>query len=142
MSTPDTLPSPERITIILHSGAYDRVSYALCIAQAGLASGMEVHMLLTFEGLRRFVRGRLKKIDEDTSPALQEDLKRGLKIGAILPLDEQLEEARNMGLRIYACPNAMASLNIPLRDLQGVDEVMGLVAFLQLVSGSMANWYI
>ncbi|MBI4303860.1 MAG: NAD(FAD)-dependent dehydrogenase, partial [Chloroflexi bacterium] len=45
-------PSKERITIVLHSGDYDRAAYALSIALVGLASGMEVHALLTFEGLR------------------------------------------------------------------------------------------
>ena len=49
----------ELATIILHSGSYDRASYALSLAQVALASEMEVHMLLTFEGLRRFTTGHL-----------------------------------------------------------------------------------
>ena len=40
-------PSRHLVTIILHSGAYDRVSFALCIAQASLACGDEMHILLT-----------------------------------------------------------------------------------------------
>ncbi len=142
MFTTDTSSKKDRITIILHSGAYDRASYALCMAQAALASGMEVHMLLTFEGLRRFTKGHLTDIGEETSITVRADIERGLEMGAISPLEEQLAEAKNMGLKIYACPNAMASLNIPLRDLLGVDEVMGLVAFLQLSCAAQANWYI
>lgn len=132
----------KRVTIILHSGAYDRASYALCIAQAALASDMEVHMLLTFEGLKRFTKGHVKVIGEETPATVRPYIATGLDAGAIQPLEEQLAGAKNMGLRIYACPNAMAILNIPLRDLLGVDQVMGLVAFLGLASGAYANWYI
>ncbi len=57
--TADVSPDKERVTIILHSGAYDRASYVLTLALAVLASGMEVHLLLTFERLRRFIRKHL-----------------------------------------------------------------------------------
>ena len=137
MSSSDNL-----ITIILHSGAYDRVSYALSIAQAALASDMEVHMMLTYGGLRRFTRGHLTEMADETPPTVQADMKWGLEIGAIQPLDEQLAEAKKLGLKIYACPNAMATLNIPLRELLEIDEVMGLPAFLQLANKANIHWYI
>ena len=132
----------KRMAIILHSGAYDRACYALCLAQAALASGMEVHMLLTFEGLRRFTKDHLAEIGEETPATVRPYVVQGLDTGAIVPLEEQVAEAKKMGLRIYACPNAMASLSIALRDLQGIDEVMGLVAFLSLASTADVNWYI
>ena len=138
----DTPQNEKSVTIILHSGAYDRVSYALCIAQAALASDMEVHILLTFEGMRRFTKGHLTDIGDETPPSVQSDVKWGLEVGAIQPLDEQLAEARKSGLKIYACPNAMATMNIPLRNLLEVDEVMGLSTFLQLANKANSNWYI
>lgn len=133
----------ERVTIILHSGAYDRASYALSLAMVASASGMEVHMMLTFEGLRRFTKGHLTDIGEETSPDLRVSIKRGLESGGIQSLETQLAEARKLGLKIYACPNAMAVMNIPLWDLlDEVDSVMGLTAFLGLARTASISWYI
>ena len=140
--TEDTSPSKERVTIILHSGAYDRVSYALCIVQAALASGMEAYMLLTFEGLKRFTKGHLTEIGDETPTTLRPHVEQGLEMGAIQDLEEQLAEVKKMGLKIYACPNTLASLNIPRHDLLAVDDVMGLVAFLRIASSASINWYI
>ncbi|MBI2860252.1 MAG: DsrE family protein [Chloroflexi bacterium] len=132
----------ERVAIILHSGAYDRVSYALTLALVALASGMEVHILLTFEALRRFTRGHLMDLGEETALALREQIGRGLESGGIEPIEAQLSEARKLGLKLYACPNAMAALNIALADLlPEIDQVMGLAAFTRLARNAV-NWYI
>ena len=136
-------PDKERVIIILHSGAYDRASYALSLAMVASASGMEVHMMLTFEGLRRFTKGHLTDIGEETSSNIRVSIKQGLESGAIQSLETQLADARKLGLKIYACPNAMAALNIPLWDLlDEVDSVMGLAAFLELARTASVRWYI
>ena len=132
----------ERITIMLHSTAYDRVSCALCLALAALSSGMEVHMLLTAEGIKRFTKDSLTSIGDETPTRLHAEIKEGLEKGAMQPLDEQITCAREMGLKIYACPNAMATYNIAKRNLVGVDKLMGLVTFLKIACGAQANWYI
>ena len=133
----------KRVTIILHSGAYDRASYALSIALVALASGMEVHLLLTFEGLGRFTKGHLADIGEETSPRVRSNIEQGLESGGIQHLAVQLADAKKLGLKLYACPNAMAALNIPLSEvLEEVDSVMGLAAFLELAGTTAINWYI
>jgi len=104
---------------------------------------MEVHMLLTFEGLRRFTKERLTDIGEETSPNVRTNIQRGLESGGIQPLDTQLADAKKLGLKLYTCPNAMAALNIALSDvLDEVDNVMGLAAFLELARTATINWYI
>ena len=136
-------PNKERITIILHSGAYDRASYALTIALVALAGGMEVHMLLTFEGLRRFTKGQLAGIGEETSSNVSSDIERGLASGGIQSLETQLAEAKKLRLKLYACPNAMAAFNIALSDLlDEVDDIMGLAAFLGFARTASINWFI
>ena len=135
--------SKERVTIILHSGAYDRASYALSIALVALASGMEVHLLLTFEGLKRFTKGHLADIGEETSSSVRTNIERGLESRGIQSLEVQLADAKKLGLKLYACPNAMAALNIGLSELlPEVDKIMGLAAFIQLASTASVNWYI
>ena len=137
------MKNKERVTIVLHSGSYDRASYALTLALVTLASGMEVHMLLTFEGLRRFTKEHIADIGEETSPGLRTNIEQGLEWGVIQSLENQLSEAKKLGLKLYACPNAMAGLNIGLSDLlEEVDDVLGLAAFLQLARSAAINWYI
>ncbi|MBI4303288.1 MAG: DsrE/DsrF/DrsH-like family protein [Chloroflexi bacterium] len=139
----DNPEEKERVTIILHSGAYDRASYVLSIAMVALASGMEAHILLTYEGLKRFTRGRLADISEETSPGLRTSIRRGLESGGIAPLEAQLADAKKLGLKLYACPNAMANLNIAQADLlPEVDSIMGLAAFIGLARTATINWYI
>lgn len=139
----DTSPDKEIVTLILHSGAYDRACYALSIALVALASGMEVDMLLTFEGLRRFTKGHLSDTGEATSPYVRTNIEMGLESGAVQPLETQLADARKLGLKLYACPNAIAALNIaPSELLDEIDSIMGLAAFLQLARNASINWYI
>lgn len=133
----------ERVTIILHSGSYDRASYALSIAQVALASGMEVHMLLTFEGLHRFTKGHLMDRGEETSAVIRNSVERGLASGGIQSIDDQLAGARKLGLKLYACVNAMATLNIARDQLiDEIDTITGLAAFLELARTAKINWYI
>ena len=133
----------ERVTMILHSGTYDRAAYALSIALVSLASGMEAHILLTYEGLRRFTKGHLMDIGEETSSLVHAHIQRGLQSGGIAPLDSQLTDAKKLGLKLCACPNAMAALNITVDDLPDeIDDIMGLAGFLALARSAAVNWYI
>ncbi len=129
--------------MILHSGAYDRASYALSIAVVALASGMEAHLLLTYGGLRRFTRGHLEDLGEETSQNLKADIERGLRSGGIQSVESQLADAKKLGLKLYACPNAMANLNIAQSDLvDEVNKIVGLATFLQFARSTSINWYI
>ncbi len=133
----------QRAAIILHGQGYDRVSYALSLASVALAMGMEVHLLATWGGLLRFRRGRLEDLGEETGAESREGLRRGLATGGIRPLGAQLAEAKTLGLRLYACPSAMANLNIARNELAPeVDQVMGLASFLELARGAAMHWYI
>ncbi|MFC1952809.1 hypothetical protein ACFLWR_01585 [Chloroflexota bacterium] len=131
-----------RVTIILHSGSYDRACNALWIAISALASRMEAHILLTYEGLKRFTKEQINDLGDETPAQIQPDIKFGLEAGIIQPLDELIETAKDMGLNLYACPNALATLKIPFGELVGVDEAMGLVGFLALSRTANVNLYI
>ena len=70
-------------------------------------------------------------------------MERGLQSGGIQSLEAQLADAKRLGLRVYACPNAMAALNISLDELLSeVDNIMGLATFLELARAAATNWYI
>lgn len=142
MRSPDD-GTQQRVAIILHSGAYDRIAYAISMATVYLAMGCQVQVLVTFGALRRFVAGHLQAIDEETPVALRERFERGLATGGIQPLAQTLADAKKMGLKLYACSNAMASLNIARNELSpDVDGVMGLAAFTGFALEATNTWYI
>ena len=131
------------ITIILHSGSYDRASYALTLALVALATGMEAHMLLTHGGLRRFTLGHLEEMGDETSPQAKKDTEFGLMTGALNPLEKQLADAKELGMKLYACTGIMAAFNIRRGDLlPEVDEDIGLGIFLKIAQTASVNWYI
>jgi peroxiredoxin family protein len=131
------------VAIILHSAAYDRASYALTLALVTLATGMEAHMLLTHGGLRRFSRGRLEEMGEETDLQTRKDMEIALMAGAVRSLERQLADAKELGLKLYACSGAMAILNLRRDDLvPEVDETIGLVTFLELARAALVNWYV
>jgi peroxiredoxin family protein/TusA-related sulfurtransferase len=139
----DSSTNKKRATIILHSSAYDRASYALSLAMVALAMDTEVYMFLTYGGLRRFTNGRLGSLGEETDAELRDVISRGLKTGGIKSLAEQLVEAKKLGLKLYACSGTMAQMNIVRSELsQEVDEVTGSSTFLNLAYKATINWYI
>lgn len=135
--------APDRVAIILDSGSYERVNYAFSLATVSLAMGCEVHILLTHGALPRFTHGRLHTLGEETPAQIRPRLERGLASGGIQSLEQSLAGAKKLGLKLYACANAMANMNISRDELiQEVDEVMGLATFIDLALGAAINWYI
>ena len=133
----------ERVTIILHSGSYDRASYALTLALVAMATGMEAYILLTHGGLRRFTHGHLEEMGEETTVQSRQGIEFGLMTGALNPLEKQLADAKELGLNLYACVGAMSAFNIRREDLlPEVDEDIGLGTFLDIARTASVNWYI
>lgn len=132
----------DMVAINLHSGSYDRVTNALSLAIISLTMDMEVSILLTYEALRRFVRGHLEDM-EGTDSEFQAMFQAGIASGKITPITTKLVEAKKLGLKLYACPNAMMNMNIAREDLvEEVDDLMGLAVFVSIARTAKINWYI
>ena len=131
-----------RLTIILHSGSYDRVTNALSLAIVCLSMGMDAHILLTYQALKRFVKGHLDD-PEGTDPELMAAMRRDIASGRFHSIEYKLDAARDMGLKLYACTTAMATFGLNKEDLvDGVDQIMGLTTFMNLVRDATVNWYV
>lgn len=132
-----------RAAIILHSGDYSRASYAMTLALVSLSMGMEAHMLLTHGGLRRFTGEDLEAMGDETPEQARQDCEFGMMTGALNTLGKQLADAKELGLKLYACTGAMAIMNLR-RDALGdeIDEEIGLGAFLEIARGAELSWYI
>ena len=51
------MAAPDKLSLIVQSGDFDRVHYALVMASAALATGKEVTLFFTMEGTRAIVPG-------------------------------------------------------------------------------------
>lgn len=132
-----------KAAIVLHDGAFDRVHYGLTIAQVALARGLDVHVFCTYGALQRFVKGRLDRLGGETDPELRPTLAARVADGGLQPLGQVLKDAKQLGLHLYACPGAMATLNITRDELvDEVDTTMGLATFLGIVQGAEFSLYI
>ena len=131
------------VAIILHSGDYSRASYAMTLALVSLSMGMEVHMLLTHGGLRRFTTDNLDAMGDETPAQARQDCELGLMTGALNTLQKQLADAKELGLNLYACTGAMAIMNVRRdRLVKEVDKEIGLAIFFDLARAAEINWYI
>ncbi|MFQ6134758.1 MAG: DsrE/DsrF/DrsH-like family protein, partial [Nitrososphaerales archaeon] len=131
----------EKVAMVVNSGDYDRVSYALSIAKVACALGMEVHMLFTYGGLNRLVKGRVDELGSIADTSVRERLEHGLAKGTVAKLSDDMSEAKKLGLKIYACVSAMGILNVTKDELiEEVDQVMGLSAFLDISRGAMTYY--
>ncbi len=129
--------------IVLHSGSYDRASYALTLALVALAMGMDARILLTHGGLRRFSGDRLEEMGDDTTEQARQDFDIALMTGAVNSIEKQLTDAKELGLRLYACTGAMAIADIRQEHLRPeVDEMVGLGTFIEIARTAAINWYI
>ncbi|MDP2719399.1 MAG: hypothetical protein U1D67_00375 [Dehalococcoidia bacterium] len=133
----------DKISLVMHDGAWDKVNYGLSIAVAALSSGKEVHAMFTYGALKRLIKGRADEMGGETSEEIRNRLQGGAFKGKLATNLELLRIGSQMGLKIYACPAAMAVLGISREQLiPEADSVVGLMGFLEISLGSSLTYYI
>lgn len=127
----------EKIAIIISDASYERVEYVLALAFSSAAMGKEVHILFTYGAVTRLKKGHTDRVGEETSEWIREQVKTGLEKGSMQRISELIKNLKRLGAKIYACVAAMAFHNITRDELiEEVDEVQGLVAFIESIAGA------
>ncbi|MDW8052067.1 MAG: DsrE/DsrF/DrsH-like family protein [Armatimonadota bacterium] len=153
-----------RLSIVVFSGDLDRVLAAFVIASGAAASGMEVSMFFTFWGLtalrrKRETRGKtfLQKMMSWMTPVGTRGL--GVSkmnfggIGAkmlrammrqqgVPQIEETVQMARDLGVRIVACQMSMDVMGIRKDELLEGVEVGGVATFLGDATRSKVTLFI
>ncbi len=119
-----------RFVIYAHSGERERVHQVAALAASAAANGEEVHVILFFGALRRFVEDDL-------------DLRPEAAAGAH-SAGELLEAARRLGkLRVYACAAQPRLLGLGIEDVaEAVDEVISLPEFMRRTQDAETKLYV
>jgi peroxiredoxin family protein len=111
----------EKITIVVHSGDYDKVYSALIIANGALAMGMEASLYFTFWGLERLKEGGLDKGPLSKMNMLglgRWMIKKRMKKAGIVSLERLLNDYKELGGKILACDMTMEVMGIKKEDLR------------------------
>lgn len=147
----EELPN-NRVSIIVFSGDLDKVLPAFIIATGAAAMGMEVSLFFTFWGLnvlkkRRDLAGKgfLEKMFALMTPVGTEGLgvskmnffgigakmlRALMKSKQVASLEELVQMAKEMGVRIVACQMSMDVLGVKKDELWDDIEVGGVATFL------------
>ena len=114
-------PALEKITIIVHSGDFDKIYSAFIIGNGALAMGMEASMYFTFWGLMRLKKGKL-----DSGPLSKMHMlglgkwmvKRRMKQAGVVSLDRLAQDFKTLGGKIFACDMTMDIMGISAEELR------------------------
>lgn len=102
------MPSPDKLSLIVQSDAFDRVHYALVLASAALATGRPVTLFFAMQGARA--------LTPDWADAAQEA---ALAEKGLATFAELLDACRELDAKFMVCELGMRALDLSPADLRG-----------------------
>ncbi len=117
--------APERLTLIVFSGDYDRVHYALAMASAALATDRPVTLFLTMQGTRLLLDESADGVPgwaalgpcADGTAAGVGDLRHAE--AGIATIEEMLSACVELGARFMVCEMGLRALHLTSAALRG-----------------------
>ncbi|MHA1409257.1 MAG: DsrE/DsrF/DrsH-like family protein [Candidatus Odinarchaeia archaeon] len=125
----------KKMSIIVHSGTFDKAFPPFMLAAAAGASDVETHMFFTFWGLNLLKKGGWEKAKLPGMMSIGTGMmKKKIKKAGIPSLPELVKQVMEMGeTHIYACAATMEIMGIKKEDLiPEVEKVLGAAAFLDI----------
>jgi peroxiredoxin family protein len=132
------------MTILLNSGDLDKALAAFILATGAAAKGIKTTMFFTFWGLKIIQKdgaekAKLSKMNMGGLGKMM--IKKMMKKKNVASLEELIEDAGELGVRLIACEMTMDLMNIPKDTLiPQVKEIGGVGAFLDSSSESQMHF--
>jgi len=141
---------PDRLSIVVQSGAFDRVHYALVLAAAAAAVGTPVTLFFTMGGARALAADRadgtpgwygLGPDEAGRDPGAADAHLTARHIGGF---EELLEGCVALGVRFLVCESGLLAIDLTVSGLRAdvPVEVTGAVSFLAGVTSVGATFYV
>lgn len=147
MEDQDQAVTVEKLTVVVHSGDFDKIYSAFIIGNGALSMGMEVSLYFTFWGLMRLKKGGL-----DSGPLSKMQMlglgkwmiKRRMKKANVAPLERLAQDFKALGGKIFACDMTMDIMGIGPDDLRQdlIEEYCAVGTYIQEVRESTATLFI
>ncbi len=125
--------SPDKLSLIVQSGDFERVHYSLVIASAALATGKPVTLFFTMEGTRAL-----------TSNFVNTEQEAALKQNKLATFEELLAACAEMGASFMVCEMGLRASHVVRDQLRPDIEIKegSVVSFIADASSSGAMLYI
>jgi len=138
---------PEKITIIVHSGDFDKIYSAFIVGNGALAMGMEASLYFTFWGLSRLKKGKL-----DSGPLSKMHMlgmgkwmiKRRMKDKNVRALQAMARDFKDLGGKIFACDMTMDIMGVKAEDLEQelIEEYCAVGTYIREARESVVTLFI
>lgn len=135
---------PDKLSIVVFSGQFERVHYALVMAAAAIASNTPVTLFFTMGAARALLKndGWTKLPSEEAASAKEmDDLFKARGVGAF---EELLEACAALGVSFQVCEMGLKALGMERGDLRAdiAFKLGGVVTFLADASKDGAMLFI
>lgn len=140
--------APDKLSVIVQSGDFDRVHYALMTVAAAVAVNMPATLFFTMGACRALARpsdgtpgwAHMRTGAGESAAAYDA----GLAERRLATFEELLEACVSLDARIMICETGLAALDMTADDLREdvPAEVTGLVSFLKDASATGATLFV
>ena len=140
------MKKPKSLTIILHSGDFDKAMAAFIVASGAAAMGINVTVFFTFWGLNIIKKGgaeksKLSKMNMAGLGTFM--MKKLMKKKNVASLSRLIKDCIELDVRLIACEMTMGIMNVPKSELiDDVAEIGGVGTYLDSASNSHINLFV
>lgn len=129
---------PDKLSIIVFSGQFDKIHYALVMASAAAAIDTKVTLFFTMEGVRSIldpdVGGQGAWAAQTTTLCLESgaDMDENFKAHGVADFETLLFACRDLGVRFLVCEMGLKAMDLTREVIRSdlTVEVGGVVTFL------------
>ncbi len=121
------------LSVIFHSGSYDRVYNGLTVALTAAAQGRPTRLFFTYWSIDILMKSAGLPLALDKEATDHKDVvEENIEAGRMKKMPELLGDAKALGTKIYVCTGSLEMRGIASGDLvEEVDEVTGTASFLK-----------
>ncbi|MCR4434018.1 MAG: DsrE/DsrF/DrsH-like family protein [Caldiserica bacterium] len=131
----------KRLAIVVSENSLDKAMMPMILGTTGASLDAEVHLFFTFWGLFLLKKDYKPKLKGMMAPFTGMMVKQ-MKSKNIPGYSELLEQARELGVKLYACSTSMEIMGVKKEDLIDGVEVLGATAFLKIAFESDVTLFI
>ncbi|HEY9078709.1 DsrE/DsrF/DrsH-like family protein [Magnetovibrio sp.] len=129
---------PEKLSIVVFSGDFDKVHYALVMASAAAAIDTPVTLFFTMEGARALMRPGVDNVAAWSTQPTSSGLETGADMNdtfverGVADFETLLSACRELGVRFMVCEMGLKALDLKRGELRPdiTIEIGGVVTFL------------
>jgi len=121
----------KKFAMVVSEGSFDKAMMAMMMGNTAASMGIETHIFYTFFGLKllkKDVKPKMPGMFRFFTGMMQKKMK-GIGIEGY---QEQLEMAKELGVKLYACNTSMEMMGIKKEDLIDGVTILGAAAFLNI----------